>query len=132
MIIKINENGYVESPFIRDATIELEVTDEQLEQISTFSFNTNWRYLNGEFVLESLMDNDSLRARRQRECFNIIDNRSQLWWNRLSEEEKTELDVWYRAWLNVTKTKVIPNKPIWLNQEVKYEVASTIYNLFFK
>jgi len=115
MIIKINENGYVESPFIRDATIELEVTDEQLEQISTFSFNTNWRYLNGEFVLESLMDNDSLRARRQRECFNIIDNRSQLWWNRLSEEEKTELDVWYRAWLNVTKTKVIPNKPIWLN-----------------
>ena len=44
MIIKINENGYVESPYIRDATIELEVTDEQLEQISTFSFNTNWRY----------------------------------------------------------------------------------------
>lgn len=114
MIIKINENGYVESPYIHDATIELEVTDEQLEQISTFSFNTNWRYLNGEFVLESLMDENSLRERRQRECFNIVDNRSQLWWMKLTDIQKEELEVWYEAWLNVTETKVIPEKLSWL------------------
>ena len=111
MIVKINENGYVESPYIRDATIEMEITEEQFKAISTFGFNTNWRYLNGKFVLESLMDENSLRARRQRECFNIIDNRSQLWWNHLSVEEKNELDIWYSAWLNVTKTKVIPEIP---------------------
>ena len=114
MIIKINENGYVESPYIRDATIELEVTDEQLEQISTFSFNTNWRYLNGEFVLESLMDENSLRERRQRECFSILDNRSQLWWNKLTEIQREEIEAWYEAWLKVTETKVIPEKPSWL------------------
>lgn len=114
MIIKINENGYVESPYIRDATIELEVTDEQLEQISTFSFNTNWRYLNGEFVLESLMDENSLRERRQRECFDILDNRSQLWWNKLTEIQREEIEAWYEAWLEVTETKVIPEKPSWL------------------
>lgn len=114
MIIKINENGYVESPYIRDATIELEVTDEQLEQISTFSFNTNWRYVDGEFVLESLMDDDSLRERRQRECFNIVDNRSQLWWNKLTEIQREEIKMWYEAWLNVTETRVIPKKPLWL------------------
>ena len=114
MIIKINENGYVESPYIRDATIELEVTDEQLEQISTFSFNTNWRYLNGEFILESLMDENSLRERRQRECFDILDNRSQLWWNKLTEIQREEIEAWYEAWLEVTETKVIPEKPSWL------------------
>ena len=114
MIIKINENGYVESPYIRDATIELEVTDEQLEQISTFSFNTNWRYINGEFVLESLMDENSLRERRQRECFSILDNRSQLWWNKLTEIQREEIEAWYEAWLKVTETKVIPEKPSWL------------------
>ena len=26
MIIRINEDGYVESPYIQDATIELEIT----------------------------------------------------------------------------------------------------------
>ena len=114
MIIKINENGYVESPYIRDATIEMEITDEQFETISTFGFNTNWRYVDGEFILESLMDDDSLRERRQSECFNIVDNRSQLWWNRLTEIQREEIEMWYEAWLNVTETRVIPKKPLWL------------------
>ena len=115
MIIRINENGYVESPYIQDATIEMEITEDQFEQISTFGFNTNWRYLDGEFVLESLMDNDSLRARRQRECFNIVDNRSQLWWNKLTDVQRNEIEEWYEAWLSVTETKVIPQKPSWLD-----------------
>jgi hypothetical protein len=114
MIIKINENGYVESPYIRDATIEMEITDEQFEAISTFGFNTNWRYVDGEFVLESLMDDDSLRERRQRECFNIVDNRSQLWWNKLTDSQREEIETWYEAWLAVTETKIIPEKPLWL------------------
>ena len=115
MIIRINENGYVESPYIQDATIEMEITEDQFEQISTFGFNTNWRYLDGEFVLESLMDNDSLRARRQRECFNIVDNRSQLWWNKLTDVQRNEIEEWYEAWLSVTETKVIPQKLSWLD-----------------
>lgn len=56
-----------------------------------------------------------LRARRSLECFSVID-RSVLWHNRLTEEQKTELNVWYQAWLNVTKTKVIPEKPAWLEE----------------
>ena len=99
---------------IRDATIEMEITDEQFETISTFGFNTNWRYVDGEFILESLLDDDSLRERRQRECFNIVDNRSQLWWNRLTEIQREEIEMWYEAWLNVTETRVIPKKPLWL------------------
>lgn len=57
-----------------------------------------------------------LRALRDSKCFSVID-RSILWHNRLTEEQKTELNAWYQAWLNVTETKVIPDKPKWLEEK---------------
>lgn len=57
-----------------------------------------------------------LRARRNTECFPII-NRGALWFNLLTEEEKSELNTWYHAWLDVTKTKIIPEKPAWLEEK---------------
>lgn len=56
---------------------------------------------------------ERLRYRRERECFPII-NRGGLWYNRLTEEQKTELDVWYQAWLDVTETRTVPPKPFWI------------------
>ena len=56
---------------------------------------------------------NSLRAEREQECFPII-NRGILWYNTLTEEQRIELDIWYKDWLNVTETKVIPEKPSWL------------------
>ena len=58
---------------------------------------------------------NGLRARREIECFSII-NRGQLWYNKLTEEQKVELDNWYNAWLDVTETMVIPEKPNWLEE----------------
>lgn len=55
-----------------------------------------------------------LRLKREKDCFTYI-NRGQLWYNHLTDEQKQELDVWYTAWLDVTETKVIPNKPLWLD-----------------
>ncbi|MBQ8443788.1 MAG: hypothetical protein IJX25_00330 [Clostridia bacterium] len=54
-----------------------------------------------------------LRYRRENECFSII-NRGTLWYNTLTEEQRLELDVWYKSWLDVTITKEIPRKPSWL------------------
>ena len=54
-----------------------------------------------------------LRQLRQKECFNII-NRGDLWYKRLTEGQKVELDNWYQAWLDVTVTLIIPTKPLWL------------------
>lgn len=58
-----------------------------------------------------------LRSRRESECFSIV-NRGEPWYRRLTEEQKLELDSWYAAWLDVTETKVIPEKPGWLANEV--------------
>lgn len=54
-----------------------------------------------------------LREQREIECFSII-NRGQLWYNSLTEEQLAELQVWYKAWLDVTETKVVPEKLEWL------------------
>ena len=56
---------------------------------------------------------DALRRQREVECFPII-NRGQLWYDTLTEAQKAELKEWYIAWLDVTDTLVIPNKPNWI------------------
>ena len=54
-----------------------------------------------------------LRHMRERECFSLL-SKSAFWYEALTEEQRNELRVWYKAWLDVTETKVIPEKPSWL------------------
>ena len=53
------------------------------------------------------------RQRREKECFSVI-NRGQLWYEGISLSQLYELRQWYKAWLNVTETMVVPEKPAWL------------------
>ena len=53
------------------------------------------------------------RSLRERDCFPII-NRGQLWYQTLTEDQLIELNKWYKDWLDVTKTLVVPTKPSWL------------------
>lgn len=55
-----------------------------------------------------------LRRRRERECFPIV-NRGEAWYRLLLEYQRQELYVWYQQWLDVTETRVIPQKPTWMN-----------------
>lgn len=55
----------------------------------------------------------AIRMIRQAECFSVI-NRSQLWYNSLTNEQKAELQEWYEAWLVAPDTLVIPTKPDWI------------------
>ena len=54
-----------------------------------------------------------LRKIRENECFSIV-NRGNVWYNLLTDTQKTELKEWYQSWLNVTETLVCPCKPDWL------------------
>lgn len=67
------------------------------------------------YTEEELLENkkNSLRARREEECFFII-NRGALWYTRLSEEQVQELEEWYHKWLDCTETLEVPEKPEWL------------------
>lgn len=56
---------------------------------------------------------DKLRKCRETECFSII-NRGQLWYEGVSITQLLELRKWYKAWLDVTETMVVPEKPSWL------------------
>ena len=56
---------------------------------------------------------EEYRHRREKECFSVI-NRGQLWYESVSLTQLLELRQWYKAWLNVTETMVIPEKPAWL------------------
>ena len=56
---------------------------------------------------------NGLRRQRETECFDVI-NRSNMWYNTLGEEQKNDLQAWYKGWLDVTDTLVIPEKPAWL------------------
>lgn len=59
---------------------------------------------------------NELRRRRATECFSVV-NRGAVWYERLTDEQRQELETWYQAWLDVTDTKVIPTNPIWLEKE---------------
>ena len=61
---------------------------------------------------------DDLRVKRAEVCFPVI-NRGALWYDKLTEEQKAELSVWYQAWLDAPETGIIPTAPTWL------EVVST-------
>ena len=62
-----------------------------------------------------------LRSNRESDCFTII-NRGELWYNKLTENQKQELSEWYQKWLDVTEETnkdengnyIIPEKPNWL------------------
>lgn len=64
------------------------------------------KYLNAQNI-------EILRQQRKEECFSVI-NRGELWYSRLSAAQKTELEQWYGAWLDVTETLTSPDKPAWL------------------
>jgi hypothetical protein len=61
-----------------------------------------------------------LRFLREKHCFAIlnqnfvIDGQSASWFDTLTDEQKIEANDWVQAWRDVTKTKIIPDKPIWL------------------
>lgn len=57
------------------------------------------------------------RLLRETKCFPVI-NRGVLWYNKLTDEQYTELTNWYNAWLDVTETLVIPDTPVWINEKL--------------
>ena len=59
-------------------------------------------------------DRAVLRERREKECFSVV-NRGWIWYSTLTLSQWRELRTWYLAWLNVTETGIIPERPAWVD-----------------
>ena len=62
----------------------------------------------------------TLRKLRAKECFPVV-NRGKLWYDSLTDDQYSELKDWYFDWLDVTETKNIPCRPVWLNEKLEKE-----------
>ena len=121
MQIKLNEKGFI-TDFAIVGTIEggIEVNepkdiDHFMEHFTAYKVKNNAPDFDSEEdnKIETENTKQALRQRRQTECFSYV-NRGQLWYATLSVKQLAELTLWYKAWLNVTDTLVVPEKPSWL------------------
>ena len=124
MKIILNEQGFVDSyALIGGLSGEVFEVNEP-EDLVDFERNYGSYYLSEDNALikseekqNELVDKkelNSLRSQRAKVCYPII-NRGELWYSRLTDDQKEELNTWYQAWLDVTDTKMAPDMPTWLN-----------------
>lgn len=114
MYIKVDDNGKI------IATCSIKANDSFIfTEADNFDFRNYNYYLKDERIIAVKIETDEeellekLRYQRELECFFII-NRGKLWYDNLAEEQLVELQSWYNKWLNVTETKIIPEKPSWI------------------
>ena len=118
MFYKVNDKNEIVEICVENYDGNFLETDKEIE----FGFDnklyfvedmTKDDYIARKKEYENQMYLIDLRARRDEECFLVI-NRGSLWYDTLTDSQKEELKVWYKAWLDVTETKIVPEKPKWL------------------
>lgn len=115
---EIDENGYITGitviPFDENKPfITVNMTEEELMNSIELGASKiiNDKLNNSE--VKNARELNKIRNLRENVCFPIV-NRGQMWYNKLSEEQKAELDTWYEDWLNAPETKIIPSTPDWI------------------
>ena len=123
MQIKLNEKGFI-TDFAIVGTIEggIEVNEPKdinhfMEHFAAYKVKNNAPDFDSEEdnQIETENTKQALRQRRQTECFSYV-NRGQLWYATLTVKQIAELTLWYKAWLNVTETMSVPERPAWLEE----------------
>lgn len=121
MQVYLDEQGYVESYALVgtinngiDVTVpsDLGHFKEHYQAYKAVNNSLTFDYQKEE-VIELEERIEELRDMREKECFSYVD-RSQFWYDSLSQIQLDELHTWYDAWLNVTETMIIPERPTWL------------------
>ena len=121
MKIKINEFGYIdEFALIGDLDgeyIEIDFSPDEMfySKFNSYKYNNGKLEYNNDKYAENVDNQYMSELRRQREiqCFPVI-NRGQLWYDSLSIGQYLELKDWYKDWLDVTETKIIPDRLEWI------------------
>ena len=123
MKVNLDENGYVREWALVGDNGGIDVPEpEDLEEFIVCA--AGYKVVDGVLMKDTEKDRhertelqkNRLRERRKLECFSFI-NRGQLWYATLSVKQLAELTAWYTAWLRVTDTMQIPERPDWLEDE---------------
>ena len=123
-IITIDENNYLTGYYTGPGWIVengIEINYDGLEEEFFNNSFTDYQYIDGKLIKDEAKAIitktehriEELRGIRKTECFPVI-NRGSLWYSRLTEKQLNELNTWYDAWLNVTETLTVPERPDWL------------------
>jgi len=114
----VNKDNFIQSPHITDANIEVtcELSESDIAKLDLVRFGYAWQLNSQHNAITEVpvTTKEAIRFNRSANCFKLIDNKSTLWYQKLTNEQKAELDAWYQAWLDATVTKIIPTKPAWL------------------
>lgn len=114
----IGYSNFTENMEIDDTCV---IIDDEMIPINFFDEYIQYSFKEGKLIKHSILseiEKDHIRARRNRECFLII-NRGNVWYDMLNTEEKEELVKWYHEWLDATATGVIPDLPSFLDNNGK-------------
>lgn len=124
MKVYLNEDGYVYLHAMDEENIPegyIQVPDEDLDIEHFLSHRECYKWENGtlvydqtheEYVAQEVYKNN-MREMRRLVCFPVI-NRGTPWYNRLTQEQREEIDTWYQSWLDAPETMVVPDNPTWL------------------
>lgn len=121
MKVTFDENGYVNGWCMvgDNGGEEFEPPDDFDSFLDCFE---TFKAVDGKLVFDKekaaadreRLEQTTLRERREAECFSVV-NRGWIWYSSLTLAQWRELRTWYLAWLNITSTKVIPERPSWLD-----------------
>lgn len=121
MKVTFDENGYVNGWCMvgDNGGEEYDPPDDFDSFLDRFDV---FKVVDGKLVLDAekaetdrkALELATLRERRETECFSVI-NRGWIWYSCLTLTQWRELRTWYLAWLNVTNTLTVPERPSWLD-----------------
>lgn len=119
--VTTDENGYVNGWCMvgDNGGIDVDLPDDLDGFMDCAS---GYRVVDGRLVLDEEKDAEEkleirrqeLRELREAECFPVI-NRGWIWYSSLTLSQWRELRSWYLAWLKVTETLAVPERPAWLD-----------------
>jgi len=119
MQIHVNTDGYIDGyATVGGFPDGIEVDDLVVEELDVDKLALGcYQYINGQAILdqtkcESIQyeaEAEALRAQRETECFAVCDR--YMWYNFLSSTNKAKVKEWYKAWLDVTETRTVPEPP---------------------
>ena len=121
MKITTDEQGFVRCfAYVGNLVNSIEVQEPEdidlfLRQFYAFRYQDGHLIYDAEAYERHVTEEtkEEYRQRREKECFAVV-NRGQLWYEGITLQQMVELRRWYKAWLNVTETMVVPEKPAWL------------------